>query len=199
MRMKMKREIEVILREIFLPILELKESSSNKQKTILCSTILKKLCQNPRAIVELYLNYDCDRSSLENIYEHLMNALSKIASAHLPPGPKEATAASTAEALVNIFRPSKNELPPSLNTDALTPVPDANPLAATFSNQAAVQAHILDVAVKRQALDLIRSVLSSLVAWAERGALPVAGVSEEAPQSHEGKLTLIPRLFFKLA
>lgn len=186
--MKMKREIEVILREIFLPILELKENSSNKQKTILCSTILKNLCQNPQAIVELYLNYDCDRNSLENIYEHLMNALSKVASAHLPPGPKEASGTSTSEALASFFRPSKSELPPSLNTDALTPAPDASPLAATFSNQAAVQAHILDVAVKRQALDLIRGVLSSLVSWAERGALPVAAVSEETPQSQEGEL-----------
>ncbi|EIM23122.1 Sec7-domain-containing protein [Wallemia mellicola CBS 633.66] len=186
MRMRMKREIEVILREIFLPILELKENSSNKQKTILCSTILKKLCQNPQAIVELYLNYDCDKNSLENIYEHLMNALSKIASAHLPPGPKEASGTSTTEALTSFFRPSKNELPPSLNTDSLMPAPDANLLAATFSNQAAVQAHILDVAVKRQALDLIRSVLASLVSWAERGALPVATVAEENHQSVEG-------------
>ncbi|TIA76225.1 hypothetical protein E3P91_00163 [Wallemia ichthyophaga] len=185
MRMNMKREIEVILREIFLPILELKESSSNKQKTILCSTILKNLCQNPQAIVELYLNYDCDKHSLENIYEHLMNALSKVASAHLPPGPKDAVGTSTSEALSSFFKPSKSELPPSLNTDALTPPPDASPITATFSNQAAVQAHILDVAVKRQALDLIRGVLSSLVSWAERGALPVAAVSEEAPQSQE--------------
>ena len=151
--------------------MELRESSSAKQKTILCSTILKKLCSNPQALVELYLNYDCDKSSLENIYEHLMNALSKIASAHLPTS--NSTLLSTTETLSQIFTPTKSELPPSLNTDSLSPLNEASPLSATFSNQAAVQAHILDVAVKRQAIDLIKSVLSSLVTWAERGALPV--------------------------
>lgn len=31
--------------------------------------ILERLSADPRALVELYLNYDCDRSALENIFQ----------------------------------------------------------------------------------------------------------------------------------
>lgn len=31
--------------------------------------VLERLSGDPRALVELYLNYDCDRTALENIYQ----------------------------------------------------------------------------------------------------------------------------------
>lgn len=62
-----QKEIEVLLNEIFIPILEMRNSTL-KQKGVLLAMILK-LCQDPQALVEIYLNYDCDRDALENIYE----------------------------------------------------------------------------------------------------------------------------------
>lgn len=59
-------EIEVLLNEIFIPILEMRNSTL-KQKAVILNLLLK-LCQDPQALVELYLNYDCDDAA-GNIYE----------------------------------------------------------------------------------------------------------------------------------
>ena len=76
MRNKMKKEIEVLMNEIYLPILEMR-SSPVAQKLVLLHTLLR-LCKDPQALVEVYLNYDCDRTALENLYERLMNVISRL-------------------------------------------------------------------------------------------------------------------------
>ena len=63
----MQKEIEVLLHEIFIPILEMK-TSTLKQKAMIVS-MLQRLCQDPEALVEIYLNYDCDSEAADNIYE----------------------------------------------------------------------------------------------------------------------------------
>ncbi|MGQ4127956.1 hypothetical protein ACUDAA_25395, partial [Escherichia coli] len=55
MRTKMKKEIEVLLNEIYLPILEMR-TSTTAQKSVLLGT-LARLSRDPQALVELYLNY----------------------------------------------------------------------------------------------------------------------------------------------
>lgn len=67
MRTKLKKEIEVLLNEIFLPILEMKQSTV-RQKSILLA-VFGRLATDPQALVDIYLNYDCDSASLGNIYE----------------------------------------------------------------------------------------------------------------------------------
>ena len=57
----------MLLHEIFIPILEMK-TSSLKQKAVILG-MLQRLCQDPQALVEIYLNYDCDREAVDNIYE----------------------------------------------------------------------------------------------------------------------------------
>jgi brefeldin A-inhibited guanine nucleotide-exchange protein len=63
----LQKEIEVLLHEIFIPILEMK-TSTVKQKAVILS-MLQRLCENPQALVEIYLNYDCDSEAVDNIYE----------------------------------------------------------------------------------------------------------------------------------
>lgn len=70
MRTKLKKEIEVLLNEIFLPILEMRNSTV-RQKSILLA-VFHRLAQDPQALVDIYLNYDCDRASLDNIYERFV-------------------------------------------------------------------------------------------------------------------------------
>ena len=53
--------------EIFIPILEMRNSTLKQKVTLL--NMLHKLCQDPQALVEIYLNYDCDSDAPENIYE----------------------------------------------------------------------------------------------------------------------------------
>lgn len=62
-----QKEIEVLLHEIFVPILEMRTSTLKQKAAILA--MLLKLCQDPQALVELYLNYDCDSEAVDNIYE----------------------------------------------------------------------------------------------------------------------------------
>ena len=62
-----QKEIEVLLHEIFIPILEMK-TSTLKQKAVILG-MFSRLCQDPQALVEIYLNYDCDSEAVDNIYE----------------------------------------------------------------------------------------------------------------------------------
>ena len=57
----------MLLHEIFIPILEMK-TSTLKQKAVILN-MLQRLCQDPQALVEIYLNYDCDSEAADNIYE----------------------------------------------------------------------------------------------------------------------------------
>ncbi|GAA5897123.1 hypothetical protein JCM8208_003734 [Rhodotorula glutinis] len=158
MRQRLKKEIEVLLNEIFLPILEMRNSTV-RQKSLLLAAFAR-LAQDPQALVDIYLNYDCDRSSLDNIYERLLNVVSKLGTTYFPPS-----------------TPKPNE--PVLS--ALAPSASPFPLAATslfddsrFTDPAFVgtppEAHI-----KRQSLECLVTVLRSLVSWAGRGAGPSGG------------------------
>lgn len=62
----MQKEIEVFLKEIYLNILDNKHSSVQKQYLL---GVLERICSDPRALVEIYLNYDCDRSALDNMFQ----------------------------------------------------------------------------------------------------------------------------------
>jgi brefeldin A-inhibited guanine nucleotide-exchange protein len=73
LRTKLKKEIEVLFHEIFIPILEMK-TSTLKQKSVIVS-MLSKLCQDPQALVDIYINYDCDSEAADNIYEQSVTTL----------------------------------------------------------------------------------------------------------------------------
>ncbi|KPV74748.1 uncharacterized protein RHOBADRAFT_36677 [Rhodotorula graminis WP1] len=168
MRQRLKKEIEVLLNEIFLPILEMRNSTV-RQKSLLLAAFAR-LAQDPQALVDIYLNYDCDRSSLDNIYERLLNVVSKLGTTYFPPS-----------------TPKPNE--PVLS--ALAPSASPFPLAATslfddsrFTDPAFVgtppEAHI-----KRQSLECLVTVLRSLVSWAGRGAGATSG-SAVPPTPYNG-------------
>jgi brefeldin A-inhibited guanine nucleotide-exchange protein len=65
--MKIQKEIEVFLKEIYLNILDNKHSSVQQKQYLL--GVLERICSDPRALVEIYLNYDCDRSALDNMFQ----------------------------------------------------------------------------------------------------------------------------------
>lgn len=44
------------------------KTATLKQKSVILG-MLQRLCQEPQALVEIYLNYDCDREAADNIYE----------------------------------------------------------------------------------------------------------------------------------
>ena len=67
MRVMMKKELEVFLKEIYLAILEKRGAPAFQKQYFM--EILERLGGDPRALVEIYLNYDCDRTALENIFQ----------------------------------------------------------------------------------------------------------------------------------
>lgn len=63
----MKKELEVFLKEIYLAILEKRGAPAFQKQYFM--EVLERLGGDPRALVEIYLNYDCDRTALENIFQ----------------------------------------------------------------------------------------------------------------------------------
>ncbi|XP_036361493.1 brefeldin A-inhibited guanine nucleotide-exchange protein 1 isoform X3 [Octopus sinensis] len=72
----LKMQIEVFFKEIFLYILETTSSSFEHKWMVIQA--LTRICADAQCVVDIYLNYDCDLA-LANIFERLINDLSKIA------------------------------------------------------------------------------------------------------------------------
>lgn len=62
-----QKELEVFMKEIYLAILEKRNSPAFQKQYFM--ELLERLAGDPRALVEIYLNYDCDRTALENIFQ----------------------------------------------------------------------------------------------------------------------------------
>ncbi|KAG1907240.1 uncharacterized protein F5891DRAFT_362804 [Suillus fuscotomentosus] len=149
MRTKLKKEIEVLLHEIFVPILEMK-SSTLKQKAVIIG-MLSRLCQDPQALVEIYLNYDCDSGAIDNIYEHLMNIISKIATL-----PYTSSQQKTND-------PASPALPPQTKSSASTAhVSGALAVSGTMDTSTM---GLSEGQLRRQGLECLVAVLRSLVTW----------------------------------
>ena len=176
MRAKMKKEIEVLFNEIFLPILEMKNSTP-AQKSVLLG-VVARLCRDPQALVEMYLNYDCDRSALENVYERLMNAISRIAQT-----PQSAARASASEAEAFGQRSRSGSALPETGA-----AHGENGEAGSNGGQP------IEVRLKRQSLDCLCAVLHSLVTWMQRSEASAAAASAEgsSPRSSDCLLYTSP-------
>ena len=75
LRSEFKREIPVFWDEIYFPVAEMKSSSPHQKRYLL--SIIERLCNDSRCIIEFYLNYDCD-SNMPNICESLIDYLTKL-------------------------------------------------------------------------------------------------------------------------
>ncbi|KAJ3853147.1 hypothetical protein EV368DRAFT_39471 [Lentinula lateritia] len=155
MRTKLKKEIEVLLHEIYIPILEMR-TSTLKQKAVILG-MFSRLCQDPQALVDIYLNYDCDSEAVDNIYEHLINVISKIATSpstnqhnktNEPPSPAVTPNSSK--------QSGKNStIPPSLSTTAMSVSGSMDTSTMGLS----------EAQLRRQGLECLVAILRSLVAW----------------------------------
>lgn len=139
------------MNEIFVPILEMRHSTI-RQKSLILGVFIR-LCQDPQALVEIYINYDCDRLSPENIYEKLMNIVSKIGQTHFAPPSKEELQNQGGSSKQNKDG-SGPSIPPSLSTSALTE--DEKKHYAGLSPE---------IKLRRQSLECLVAALKSLVSW----------------------------------
>ncbi|GAA99731.1 hypothetical protein E5Q_06434 [Mixia osmundae IAM 14324] len=164
MRTKLKKEIEVLLTEIFLPILEMR-SSSVRQKSLLLG-VMARLCHDPQALVEIYINYDCDRTSLDNIYERLTNIVSRLCTTHYTTVTISSTTSSTFDSLLTPGAPGiANTFASAANSVPAVPTMIASQDGSLPSNIP------VETQLKRQSLEALIAILRSLVSWAGKGTL----------------------------
>ncbi|KAK0717865.1 hypothetical protein B0T26DRAFT_645818 [Lasiosphaeria miniovina] len=154
MRAPFKKEIEVLLNEIYLALLARRNAPLSQKLSFV--GILKRLCEDPRALVETYLNYDCDRN-VDNIFQTIIEDLSKFATASIP-----ITATQEQQYEDNHSKYGgggewqiKNVLPPPLSV-------------ALISTRHETDAEIpKEYVMKRAALDSLVETLRSLVNWSQ--------------------------------
>lgn len=156
LRVMLKKEIEVFLKEIYFNILEKRVAPAWQKQMILA--MLTRLAGDSRAIVEVYLNYDCDRTALDNMFERIIEHLSRISST--PVTTTSIQAHSFQDHLAKIAaNPAKKwgsrvMLPP-LNTGSIqTPVE-------------VDQGYPAEYAMKYEALEALVQILRSLVDWSQ--------------------------------
>ncbi|THV08590.1 hypothetical protein K435DRAFT_825040 [Dendrothele bispora CBS 962.96] len=152
MRTKLKKEIEVLFHEIFIPILEMR-TATLKQKAIILG-MFSRLSQDPQALVEIYLNYDCDSEAADNIYEHLMNIISKIGTVSSTNTSQKAPEPAS-PAVAPQTRPPNTNIPPSLSTTALS----------VSGSMDTTNMGLSEAQLRRQGLECLVTVLRSLVSW----------------------------------
>jgi brefeldin A-inhibited guanine nucleotide-exchange protein len=165
----------VFLNEIYLALLE-RRNAPVAQKLYFMG-ILQRFCADPRALVETYLNYDCDRNSVDNMFQTLIEDLSRAASSPvlITPFHQQQYEEKAAKSGSNGSEwQSRGTLPPPLSTahmnDRHTTVDDEVPK---------------EYIIKRQALDALVETLRSLVNWSQQGIAEVTGNLESDVRASE--------------
>ncbi|CAG8451027.1 12392_t:CDS:10 [Ambispora gerdemannii] len=176
LRSHLKKEIEVFFNEIFLPILEMRNSSTQQKYALL--NILLRICNDPQGLVEIYLNYDCEREALDNIYERIVNIVSKITTSYST-GIISSSSASTIPSFdpnkekdreSNLSSSSSTANTSNKNTGSSSPIVIIPPSLTTTTVEKTKPpqspSHIqAELVLKIQGLECLVSVLRSLVVW----------------------------------
>lgn len=156
MRAPFKKEIEVFLHEIYLALLDRRNAPVSQKLYFL--GILQRLCGDPRALVETYLNYDCDRN-VDNMFQNLIEQLSKAVSAAVMVSPihqQQYEERFSKENMSSSEWHVRDALPPSLSAAHM------NEKHSTSDDEIPKE-----YIMKRQALDCLVEALRSLVNWSQ--------------------------------
>ena len=120
--------------------------------------ILTRLASEPRALVEIYLNYDCDRNALDNIFQRIMEHLSRISSTGFVASAQQQhhyQETHSQDLELDLDWREHGRIPPSLTTSTL----------------ASAVVHDTDLPVefvlKQHSLETLVRTLQSLVAWSQ--------------------------------
>ncbi|KAJ1978064.1 guanine nucleotide exchange protein for ADP-robosylation factor [Dimargaris xerosporica] len=182
LRKYLRKEIEVLFREIVLPTIEMRHSGHLQRSCLL--QCLQQICNDPQTLIEIYLNYDCSPDAAINLYERLVNTLSKLAAGSTALANPVATApAQTPDTEAPYVLPMAMFLPHAPGD--LRARPTIPPSLTTSAVNQALLAHREylipdDYSLKCQSIEAITAILRSLVTWVNRG-LEVAGVNPRSP------------------
>ncbi|KAF2861619.1 hypothetical protein K470DRAFT_256750 [Piedraia hortae CBS 480.64] len=178
LRAHTKRESEVFFREVYLAILE-KRAAPWWQKSYIIQHVFGRIVADPRILVEIYLNYDCDRQSADNFCQKIIEHMSRLAAAPISVTPLQQQAylesAAKNSSSLNDWR-DKGTLPPSLATANLGgPHEQQQHLQGDFPHE---------YALKIQSLEALVDTLKSMVEWSQQ---PIH--LSTAPSSMDGRVS----------
>lgn len=159
LRVMLKKEVEVFLKEIYLAILDKRNAATFQKQYIL--TVFGRLASDPRALVEIYLNYDCDRTALDNMYQRVVEQLSKLSSTpvSVTPVQQQAFQEYRAKHANQSDWQSRASLPPSLSTASMNHPPETD---TSFPRE---------YAMKQESLTALVEILRSLVNWSQQSII----------------------------
>ncbi|KAG5359292.1 Protein transport protein [Yarrowia sp. E02] len=162
LRGQFKKEIDVVLTEVYFHIVEMKTSTAHQKLYFL--GIIARLCNDPRALVEVFLNYDCTRG-VGNIYETLINYLVRHATARIIMTPVQ----------MQQYREWKHKPIAVYNTSLPPQLASANLTSTSYTPE--VLPYPVEYALRMTSLQCIVAVLRSLHSWSHKGMSAAGGAS----------------------
>ncbi|KAG7664862.1 SEC7 [[Candida] subhashii] len=180
LRSEFKREIPVFWDEIYFPVAEMKTSSAHQKRYLL--SIIERLCNDSRCIIEFYLNYDCD-SSMPNICEKVIDYLTKLSLLRVDATPQQKQAFRD-NRRVGISVYDVNRIS-NLTSSTMTSKPPEPEIYNQFP---------LEYALKMTSIGCSVAFLRSLHSWAQKD-LNSNVVHSKSPgiTSHNGSTLSLPR------
>lgn len=152
LRVVLKKELEVFWKEVYLAVLE-KRNAPLFQKQMFMD-VLERLAGDARVLVEIYLNYDCDRTALDNMYQEIIEHLSRICCTPITTTPQQQIAWQEQQNKPHSADwHNRGALFPSLATPNMTQPPTPTPFVPP------------EFVLKQQALKSLVEILSSLETW----------------------------------
>ncbi|CAL9737148.1 protein transport protein Sec7p [Monosporozyma servazzii] len=157
LKVEFLREIPVFLTEIYFPIAELSTSTPQQKRYFL--VILQRICNDPRTLIEFYLNYDC-HPAMPNIMEQMIDHLTRTALTRIQITPSQRS----------YYEEQLSKPLSTYNFDQLPLLTIQN-----LSSNTGLQETLLfpvEFALQMTSLECIVSVLRSLSAWAHKALNP---------------------------
>ena len=152
LRSDFKPELAVLFTEVYFPAIEMKTATVHQRLYFM--TVVSRICTDPRLLVELYLNYDCDPSG-SNVFESLVEFTSRQALKAAPEPEHYPTRMSIDRQKIRVY---------DLNAPPAVAISRLMNLKATTAAKDDFSLYQLKVA----ALESVVNVLRSLVLWSQR-------------------------------
>lgn len=155
LRSDFKMEIPVFWEQIYFPVSEMKTSTAHQKRYLL--SIIERLCNDSRCIIEFYLNYDCD-SSQPNICERIIDYLNRLALARVDVTvTQKLNYRDNKRKGVSLYDISKTA---NLTSSAMFSKPPEPEIYSLFP---------LEYAMKMTSLSCTVAFIRSLYSWAQKG------------------------------
>lgn len=142
----------MFLNEIYLALLSRRNAPVTQKLYFV--TIVNRLCADPRALVEIYLNYDCDQT-VDNIFQTIIEDLSKFST----------TPVATTNTNEHVYEDLHAKTAPAGEWQLKAILPPPLSVAQIMPHQESEPDYPREYAVKRLSLEALVDALRSLMNW----------------------------------